>query len=57
MQVTRELLPGSYPFKFIIDDVWCASPDYPTMSVRGTWGARVMGQGGGGTAVPAPAFS
>jgi len=32
--VTRELLPGSYPFKFVIDDVWSASADYPSFKVR-----------------------
>ncbi|KAI8476474.1 MAG: phosphatases II [Monoraphidium minutum] len=32
LEVTRDLLPGSYPFKFIIDDVWCASPDYPSFT-------------------------
>ncbi|GBF90184.1 phosphoglucan phosphatase [Raphidocelis subcapitata] len=29
LEVTRELLPGSYPFKFVIDEVWSASADYP----------------------------
>ncbi|KIY95980.1 dual specificity protein phosphatase 8 [Monoraphidium neglectum] len=32
LEVTRELMPGTYPFKFIIDDVWGASMDYPTMT-------------------------
>lgn len=32
-QVIRELLPGTYPFKFVIDDVWSASADYPSMKV------------------------
>lgn len=30
LEVTRNLLPGSYPFKFVIDEVWCASADYPS---------------------------
>jgi hypothetical protein len=34
LEVTRELLPGSYPFKFVIDDVWSASQDYPSFTVR-----------------------
>lgn len=33
MEVTRQLLPGSYPFKFILDDVWCANLDYPMYQV------------------------
>ncbi|KAF8072853.1 DSP4 [Scenedesmus sp. PABB004] len=30
LEVTRSLLPGSYPFKFILDGTWCANHDYPT---------------------------
>jgi hypothetical protein len=33
LEVTRQLLPGNYPFKFVLDDVWSASWDYPTMAV------------------------
>jgi hypothetical protein len=37
LEVTRQLLPGSYPFKFILDGTWCANFDYPTYQVgRGT---------------------
>jgi hypothetical protein len=34
LEVTRQLLPGSYPFKFIVDGTWCANHDYPTYKVR-----------------------
>jgi len=30
LEVTRDLLPGSYPFKFVVDGVWTASADYET---------------------------
>ncbi|WIA29029.1 hypothetical protein OEZ86_011543 [Tetradesmus obliquus] len=30
LEVTRQLLPGSYPFKFILDGTWCPNHDYPT---------------------------
>jgi hypothetical protein len=33
LEVTRQLLPGSYPFKFIIDGTWCPNHDYPTYKV------------------------
>jgi hypothetical protein len=33
LEVTRQLLPGSYPFKFILDGTWCANFDYPTYQV------------------------
>lgn len=29
LEVTRRLLPGRYPFKFVLDGVWAASHDYP----------------------------
>lgn len=53
MEVTRQLLPGNYPFKFVLDDVWSASFDYPTMQVRaraggsGWEGGWVVAGGGG----------
>jgi hypothetical protein len=28
--VVRPLLPGSYPFKFVVDGTWCINADYPT---------------------------
>jgi protein-tyrosine phosphatase len=30
LEVTRNLLPGRYPFKFVLDGTWAASLDYPT---------------------------
>jgi hypothetical protein len=48
LEVTREVLPGSYPFKFILDGHWCANFDYPTYQVRerGAWCAvYVLGSG------------
>lgn len=35
LEVTREVLPGTYPFKFIIDGRWVANHDYPTYLVSG----------------------
>lgn len=34
LEVTREVLPGTYPFKFIVDGRWVANYDYPTYQVR-----------------------
>jgi hypothetical protein len=34
LEVTRELLPGSYPFKFVVDGVWTASADHETYQVQ-----------------------
>jgi hypothetical protein len=34
LEVTRQLLPGSYPFKFILDGTWCPSHDHPTYQVN-----------------------
>jgi len=31
LEVTRRLLPGRYPFKFVLDGAWAASLDYPTV--------------------------
>eukprot|EP00879_Flechtneria_rotunda_P017674 GHRR01018526.1.p1 GENE.GHRR01018526.1~~GHRR01018526.1.p1 ORF type:complete len:519 (+),score=171.17 GHRR01018526.1:515-2071(+) len=28
LEITRELMPGQYPFKFVIDGKWCANFDY-----------------------------
>lgn len=33
LEVTREVLPGTYTFKFIIDGRWVANHDYPTYLV------------------------
>lgn len=30
LEITRQLMPGSYPFKFIYDGTWAANFDYPT---------------------------
>lgn len=30
MSITRQLMPGRYPFKFIVDDRWTYSADHPT---------------------------
>jgi len=29
LEVVRPLLPGSYPFKFVVDGTWCINADYP----------------------------
>jgi hypothetical protein len=34
LEVTRQVLPGSYPFKFILDGTWCPNMEYPTYQVR-----------------------
>ena len=31
--MTRDLLPGAYPFKFVLDEHWTASADYPVTTV------------------------
>jgi hypothetical protein len=31
LETTRRLLPGRYPFKFVLDGRWAASHDYPTI--------------------------
>jgi hypothetical protein len=31
LEVTRRLMPGRYPFKFVLDGQWAASLDYPTV--------------------------
>jgi protein-tyrosine phosphatase len=31
LEVTRRLLPGRYPFKFVLDGAWAASLDYPVV--------------------------
>jgi Glycogen recognition site of AMP-activated protein kinase len=41
LEVKRTLLPGSYPFKFVLDDHWCASLDHPTYRVRSRAVGRV----------------
>jgi hypothetical protein len=33
LEVTREVLPGTYNFKFIVDGRWVANHDYPTYLV------------------------
>jgi hypothetical protein len=40
LQTTRHLLPGRYPFKFVVDGHWSYSADYPTYVVRGGAGGR-----------------
>jgi hypothetical protein len=42
LEVTRQLLPGSYPFKFILDGTWCANFDYPTYQVGMPSNTRTM---------------
>lgn len=39
MEIVRPLLPGSYPFKFIIDEHWTASMDYPQVAAGVGWRA------------------
>lgn len=34
MEFKRNLLPGAYPFKFVIDGLWTASADHPMYRVR-----------------------
>lgn len=54
LQVTRDVLPGTYNFKFIVDGRWVANYDYPTYEVgaalyraaaggvvSGRWGLRL----------------
>lgn len=33
LEVTREVLPGTYNFKFVVDGRWVANHDYPTYLV------------------------
>lgn len=33
LEVTRDVLPGTYTFKFIVDGRWVANHDYPTYMV------------------------
>lgn len=42
LEVTRQLLPGSYPFKFIMDGTWCPNHDYPTYQVCTVAWVRVL---------------
>lgn len=34
LELTRQVLPGTYPFKFIIDGRWVANYDIPTYQVH-----------------------
>lgn len=34
LEITRDVLPGTYNFKFIVDGRWVANHDYPTYLVR-----------------------
>jgi hypothetical protein len=33
LEITRDVLPGTYNFKFIVDGRWVANHDYPTYLV------------------------
>lgn len=44
LEVVRQLMPGSYPFKFVIDGTWCVNTDYPTYQVGASCDASTQQQ-------------